>query len=87
MAYGKSGKLINNVLKFPKRTRRSAPVSAPVTPELAAIAKALRGSYGLAQHIIAAKLNVNPGRISEVINGMRYPDVPPARPEAVRKYL
>jgi len=31
------------------------------------------------QHEIAAKLGINQGRVSEVLNGKRFGDVPPAR--------
>ena len=31
---------------------------------------------GLAQHVAAAKLGVNPGRINDVIHGRIFPDAP-----------
>jgi predicted XRE-type DNA-binding protein len=52
--------------------------SPPVTAEVAAKIKALRMSSGLFQHQIAAMFGINQGRVSEVLNGKTYPDVPPA---------
>ncbi len=57
--------------------RRKA--SPPVTPEMAAHIRYLVKSQGLYQHQAAALVGVNPGRVSEVMNGHRYPDVPPAQ--------
>lgn len=52
--------------------------SPPITPELAAKIKAMRLSLGLFQHQIAALLGMNQGRVSEVLSGKRYPNVPPS---------
>lgn len=55
--------------------RRMTP---PMTAELAAQAKYLVQEEGLMQHQAAAILGVNQGRISEVMTGKRWPDVPPS---------
>jgi len=52
--------------------------SRPVTAEVAARIKQLRRSMGLYQHQIAALLEINQGRVSEVLTGKRWPEVPPA---------
>lgn len=52
--------------------------SPPLTAELAALIKRLALEGELLQHQIAARLNINQGRVSEVLNGKRFPDVPPA---------
>ncbi len=50
-----------------------------LTPEAASVIKALYERTELNQAQIAAKLGgINQGRISEVINGHRFPDVPAA---------
>ena len=54
--------------------RKSSP---PLTEELAAAIKKLLPT-GMHQHQIAALFGLNQGRISEVKNGKRYPDVSPA---------
>lgn len=56
------------------RTPRSH--SEPMTPEKAAIAKKLL-SEGWLQHDVAAYLEVNQGRISEISRGQTFPDVEP----------
>lgn len=67
--------------KKPKRTR---PVrrrsSLPLNPEIAGNIKWLWKHSELNQHEIAAKLHVNQGRVCEVVNGKRFPDVPPIEP-------
>jgi predicted XRE-type DNA-binding protein len=50
----------------------------PLTAELAARIKRLALDGGLLQHQIAAILNLNQGRVSEVLTGKRFADVPPA---------
>jgi hypothetical protein len=57
-----------------KMKRRSSP---PVTPEMASYIKLMR-KLGLYTHQIAAKFGINQGRVSEVITGKRFPQVPPA---------
>lgn len=59
-------------LPYPRRRR-----SPEVSPEMAAIIKAML-AHGMAQHDIAARFGINQGRVSEVNNGKRHPDVPPA---------
>lgn len=53
--------------------------SPRLTREIASQIKALWEHTDLNQAQIAARLGaLNQGRVSEVINGARYPDVPPA---------
>lgn len=52
--------------------------SKPLTAEAAAQIKKLAQTTDLAQHQIAAVLDINQGRVSEVLTGRRYSDVPPA---------
>lgn len=47
-----------------------------MTAELASMAKTMVIRLGLAQHVAAAKLGVNPGRINDVIHGRIFPDAP-----------
>lgn len=56
--------------------RKSAP---PVTPAMAAEIRYLRKHKGLYSHQIAALFGINQGRVSEVLTGKRFPDVPPAQ--------
>lgn len=53
----------------------------PMTIELAAKALTLVNEFKLKQHQAAALLGVNQGRISEVINGHRYPGAKPCPPD------
>ena len=53
--------------------------SNPVTPEMAAHIRYLVKERKLFQHQVAALCGVNQGRISEVMKGRRFPDVPPAQ--------
>lgn len=55
------------------RTLRRSP---PLTPEMAAAIKHLAATTDLMQHEIAARLGINQGRVSEVLNGKRFADVP-----------
>ena len=50
----------------------------PLTAELAAKIKLLAHDTELMQHEIAAKLGINQGRVSEVLNLKRFPNVPRA---------
>jgi len=50
------------VVPFPRR-RRASRCSNPMTPEIAAKAKTMVLRLGMAQHVAAAKLGVNPGRV------------------------
>jgi predicted XRE-type DNA-binding protein len=49
--------------------------SNKVTAEMAAKIKYLVGVLGLFQHQVAALLEINQGRVSEVMNGKRHPRV------------
>ena len=55
-------------------TRRFRSRSNRLTKEMAAKIRALRLA-GMMQHDIAAHFGINQGRVSEVLNGKRYPDV------------
>lgn len=65
----------SNVVPFPRR-RRSKVVADPMTEELASKIKTLVIIKGMAQQTVAAKLGVNQGRVSEVVNGHAFPDAP-----------
>jgi predicted XRE-type DNA-binding protein len=49
-----------------------------MTAVLAAEIKKLAATKTLKQHQIAAVLGINQGRVSEVLRGKRFADVPPA---------
>lgn len=53
--------------------------SPPVTPQMAAEIRFLRQEKGLFNHQIAALFGINQGRVSEVLTGKKFPDVPPAQ--------
>jgi hypothetical protein len=63
------------IIPFPRR-RRAPHCSNPMTAELASKAKTMVLRLGMAQHVAAAKLGVNPGRISNVITGKTFQDAP-----------
>lgn len=65
----------DNIVPFPRR-RRAARCSATLTIELASKAKTLVIQLGMAQHVAAAKLNLNPGRVNDVVHGRKFPDAP-----------
>jgi transcriptional regulator with XRE-family HTH domain len=52
---------------------RAKPTSPPLTLDVA-IEIWRRRSEGLAQHVLAAALGVNQGRISEVLTGKKFPE-------------
>lgn len=52
--------------------------SPPISKEMAAKIKYLRNSKGLYQHQIAALLEINQGRVSEVLTGKRWPGIDPS---------
>jgi predicted XRE-type DNA-binding protein len=58
-----------------------------MTAQRAAFAKLLVLKFGFLQHQAAAKLGVNQGRISEVMTGKIFPDVPPASPDDMKDLL
>ena len=64
-----------NIIHFPRR-RRAPRCSNPMTVEIASRAKTMVIQLGMAQHIVAAKLGVNPARVSEVVHGHTYRDAP-----------
>ena len=49
-----------------------------LTPEIAAKIKKLAASTDLYQHEIAALVKLNQGRVSEVLPGKRFREIPPA---------
>jgi predicted XRE-type DNA-binding protein len=51
--------------------------STPITAELAAQIKRLAKEEDLFQHQIAARLNINQGRVSEILNGKRFAEIGP----------
>ena len=53
--------------------------SPPISPEMAAHIKFLVRSRGLYQHQVAALLGLNQGRVSEIMRGYKFPNVPPAQ--------
>lgn len=58
---------------LPPRRRRSP----KVTREMAGQIKTLVWVRGWMQHDVAAFFQINQGRVSEVINGKKFPDVDP----------
>jgi predicted transcriptional regulator len=56
------------------RRRRAERCSNPMTADAAAIAKTMVLRLGMAQHVVAAKLGVNQGRISDAIRGKIFPE-------------
>jgi predicted XRE-type DNA-binding protein len=52
---------------------RTKPTSPPLTLDIA-IEIWRRQPEGLAQHVLAASLGVNQGRISEVLTGKKFPE-------------
>jgi hypothetical protein len=63
------------IIPFPRR-RRAAPCSNPMTADLASKAKTMVLRLGMAQHVAAAKLGVNQGRVSDACKGKIFPDAP-----------
>lgn len=62
--------------------------SPNVTPLIAAKIKGLWAHSKLNQAQIAARLGeLNQGRVSEVVNGQRYPEILPADVTVVRSYM
>ncbi|WOE74897.1 hypothetical protein [Alterisphingorhabdus coralli] len=53
--------------------------SPPVTREMAAKIRYLKLNKGLYNHQIASMFGINQGRVSEVMTGKKFPDVPPAQ--------
>ncbi len=65
----------SNIVPLPRR-RRAPKCANPMTEQLASRAKTMVIQLGMAQQTVAAKLGVNQGRISEVVNGSKFPGVP-----------
>jgi hypothetical protein len=63
------------VVLFPRR-RRAATCSKPLTLELASKAKTMVIQLGMAQHVAAAKLELNPARVNDVIHGRKFHAAP-----------
>lgn len=55
--------------------RRRRRVSEPLTASMAAMIWKMSRETDLAQHEIAAALHINQGRVSEVLNLKRFPDL------------
>lgn len=55
------------IVPLPRR-RRAARCSNPMTEELASKAKTMVLRLGMAQHVAAAKLGVNPARVNAAIH-------------------
>ena len=60
--------LFGKGIPFPRR-RRSTPVTRQMAEQIRSLHKT-----GMLQHDIAAYFGVNQGRISEVVNGQRFPE-------------
>lgn len=56
----------------------SHPTRPRLTAELAAQIKKLAATTTLFQHEIAARLELNQGRVSEVLSGKRFASISPA---------
>jgi len=65
----------SNIVPFPRR-RRAARCAKRMTLELASKAKTMVFQLGMAQQTVAAKLEINQGRVSEVVNGLKFPEAP-----------
>lgn len=63
----------SNIVPFQKRRR-----SPRVTEEMAAKIKTMVLVMKMLQHDAAAHFGINQGRVSEIVNGDRFRDVPPA---------
>lgn len=55
-------------------------MSARLTPKMASFIKWYAANTKLLQHEIAARLDINQGRVSEVITGKRYQGIRPSQP-------
>ena len=53
--------------------------SPPISPEMAAHIKFLVEERKLYQHQVAALCGINQGRVSEIMRGYVFKDVPPAQ--------
>lgn len=55
-------------------------MSPQLTAKTASYIKWYEANTNLLQHEIAARLNINQGRVSEVLAGKRFPDALPMKP-------
>ena len=62
--------------KYPLKRKPSPKVTAKMAVEI----RNLYFEDGMKQHDIAAKYGINQGRVSEVVNGHRFPAVDPRKP-------
>lgn len=62
---------------MPARVAKMTRRSPPLTADIAAAIKRLAKETDLLQHEIAARLNLNQGRVSEVLTGKRFSEVHP----------
>lgn len=76
LALGKSTRF-RRLVEGTRSMKRSK--SPPVTPEMAAHIRFLIRERKLFQHQAAALVGVNQGRVSEVMNDLRHPGVPPTQ--------
>jgi|GWRWMinimDraft_5_1066013.scaffolds.fasta_scaffold88853_1 transcriptional regulator with XRE-family HTH domain len=51
--------------------------ATPMTQSVADEIRRLKRAEGLYNHEIAARLNINQGRVSEVLTGKRFPEIKP----------
>ncbi len=65
--------------ELPSPKRRSP----RVTPDMAAQIKTMVLCNRMLQHDAAAHFGINQGRVSEIVNGHRFADVPPAQLELI----
>lgn len=61
------------IVEVPIKPRRRSP---KVTAAMAAQIRTMYFVRRMLQHDIAAMFRINQGRVSEVINGQRFPEVP-----------
>lgn len=63
-----------------KPFRRRNGCSPKITAQMAGNIRYMYFVQGMMQHDIAARFGVNQGRVSEVVNGARFPDAPSTPP-------
>ena len=62
--------LVAELVRRPQHRHRKH-VCRPVTPEIEAKVVRLRSTTGLSQYEIAKQLDINSGRVSEILHGFR----------------
>ena len=65
-------------MKFGKNLFRRWSNTPRVTAAMAAEMKTMVAMLGMKQHDVAAYFGVNQARVSEVVNGHKFGDIPPA---------